>query len=689
MNTQTLDHPLDSIPASGTNSPIPGGAKSRQKRTNLFSLLRNNPELILALITLLFLLIGWIGGSLTTLLSREGVILCAVIAYAAGGYNGFMGALSEFRKGKLDIDFLMIAAAVGAAAIGEWQEGALLLFLFTLSGALEEFAMERTRNAIASLADLRPDTAQRLNGDREETVPVAELLVAERVLVRPGERIPVDGEVVNGQSSVDQSPITGESIPVGKEIGDGVFAGSINGGGVLEVEVTKLAEQSTLNKIIQLVEEAQEDAVPAQRFIDRFSQPYTLFVIGITIAAVIIPQLLSAESFSTTFYRAMTLLVVASPCALVISTPASILSAIAAAAREGVLFKGGVYLENLAKVKIAAFDKTGTLTKGEPTVTDVYAFEPYTPEQVLQIGASAEALSEHHLAEAIVTKAKTDGLTLGKASDFKAVAGQGVRARIADGDSLNQQTLVYVGNTKLFANQGIRFGDEITNTGQKLQEQGKTAVLVAVNVSDSATDGGTEWKPIGFIAVADTIRDDAAKNVRALYEAGIEKIAMLTGDNQDVAGSIAAQLGIDIVHSELLPHEKVEIVKQLQKGGSTLMVGDGINDAPALTTADIGVAMGGSGTDAALETADLVLMGDQLSRLPFAVNLSKRAQRVVKQNVAFSIGVMLILMAITVVAPLIWQGFQLPLPLGVVGHEGSTLLVVANGLRLLGMRADA
>lgn len=687
MNTQTLDNMLDTMPTSGTTMSQQKNSKPRQNRPNIFSLLRNNLELLLAVITLLFLLIGWIGGSVTFLLPNEAIILCAVVAYAAGGYSGVMGALAELRKGKLDIDFLMIAAALGAAAIGEWQEGALLLFLFTLSGALEEFAMERTRSAIASLAELRPDTAQRLIGDREETVPVAELLITERVLVRPGERIPVDGEVVSGQSSVDQSPITGESIPVGKELGDGVFAGSINGGGVLEVEVTKLAEQSTLNKIIQLVEDAQEDAVPAQRFIDRFSQPYTLFVIGITIAAILIPQLLSAESFSQTFYRAMTLLVVASPCALVISTPASILSAIAAAAREGVLFKGGVYLENLAKVKIAAFDKTGTLTKGEPTVTDIHAFEPYTQEQVLQIGASAEALSEHHLAEAIVAKAKADGITLGKASDFNAVAGQGVHARITDAD-LNEQRLVYVGNDKLFASQGIELGDAITQKGLMLQQQGKTAVLVAVNESDSDADGVMTWQPMGFIAVADTLRDDAAQNVQALYQAGVEKIAMLTGDNKDVAQSIAAQLGIDIVHSELLPHEKVEIVKQLQKNGSTLMVGDGINDAPALTTADIGVAMGGSGTDAALETADLVLMGDQLSRLPFAVNLSKRAQRVVKQNVAFAIGVMLLLMAVTIVAPLIWQGFQLPLPLGVIGHEGSTLLVVANGLRLLGMRAD-
>lgn len=668
---------------------------------NLFSrttaLFSGNGELLLAAITLIFLLMGWIGGSLTGWLPLWAVVGCAVVAYVAGGYTGFNEAVAEFRNGKLDIDFLMIAAAVGAALIGEWEEGALLLFLFTLSGALEEFAMDRTRHAIEALTDLRPDTAQRLRGDIEETIAVADLHIDERVLVRPGDRIPVDGRVVAGTSSVDQSPITGESIPVGKEAGDEVFAGTINGGGSMEVSVTKPAEQSTLNKIIQLVEDAQEDAVPAQRFIDRFSQPYTLFVIGLTIAAIILPQLFSAESFSQTFYRAMTLLVVASPCALVISTPASILSAIAAAAREGLLFKGGIHLENLSQVSVAAFDKTGTLTKGHPTVTDVLPLKESSADQVLQIAASAEAHSEHHLARAIVQKAAEKNVPLLKPIEFEAIAGKGVRALLTmqekQAEDSSPEKAVLVGNDKLFETLQIPLADDTIQAGRTLQRQGKTAVLVAVRSGTQKADSNKNaqaenWTPIGFIGVADTLREDAKANVQSLRDQGVQHIAMLTGDNQDVAEAIANELGLDQVYSELLPEEKVDVLMRLQAKGSTVMVGDGINDAPALAIADVGVAMGASGTDAALETADVVLMGDRLSRLPFAIRLGKQAQRTVKQNVAFSIGVMLVLMAVTVLLPLIRPGFQLPLPLGVIGHEGSTLLVVANGLRLLGLRPD-
>lgn len=645
--------------------------------SQIWSLFEENLELLLALITLIFLLIGWIGGSVTHSLPFWLVAASAVVAYLAGGYSGFTGALAELREGKLDIDFLMIAAAVGAALIGEWEEGALLLFLFTLSGALEEFAMDRTRHAIESLAKLRPDTAQLLRGGKEVTVSVSELSLDDVVLVRPGERLPVDGSVVRGFSSVDQSPITGESVPVTKEVGSEVFAGTINGGGALEVRVNKVASESTLNKIIKLVEEAREETVPVQRFIDRYSGPYTWTVIGMTLLAVLIPILVANEPFGKTFYRAMTLLVVASPCALVISTPASILSAIAAAARRGILFKGGAYLEKLAQVQIGAFDKTGTLTYGKPVVTDLLNLNNHSKKELLTLAASAEKLSEHHLAQAILNRAVEDDLDTAEPLRFKAIAGHGICATF-ERDGVEE--LVYVGNDKLFESVGLSFPPEVTATGRELQKEGKTAMLV-VRMRDA--DAISSAQPVGFIAVADTLREDAATNVAALKESGIQRVVMLTGDNKDVADAIAAQLGIDDVYSELLPDEKVEILRKLQAEGETFMVGDGVNDAPALAVAGVGIAMGGSGTDAALETADLVLMGDRLSNLPFAIRLSHQAQRIVRQNVFFALGVMLTLIILTVVVPIFSPEFQLPLPIGVVGHEGSTLIVVANGLRLL------
>jgi len=366
----------------------------------LFSdLWRDNIGLVLAMITLVALLTGWLGKGA---LPSWAILCAAIIAYVAGGYSGCMEAIEEARERKLDIDFLMIAAALGAAAIGEWEEGALLLFLFTLSSALEDFAMDRTRNAINALSELRPDQARVRRDGAEIMVPVEALQLSDAILVKPGERIPADGRLIEGDTEVDQSPITGESIPVGKGVGDTLYAGSINGSGAFTLEVDKLASETTLNKIIQLVSDAQEDTVPTQQFIDRFGQPYTYVVLGMTVLAILLPWLFSEQSFQQIFYRAMTLLVVASPCALFISTPASILSAIAAAARGGVLFKGGAYLERLAEVSAIAFDKTGTLTQGKPVVTDLHPIAPYTESQLLQMAASAEQLSEHHLAAPIV-----------------------------------------------------------------------------------------------------------------------------------------------------------------------------------------------------------------------------------------------------------------------------------------------
>jgi Zn2+/Cd2+-exporting ATPase len=650
-----------------------------------WSMWRHNVELLLAAITLVALLIGWIGGSVMEVLPNWAVVVAALVAFGAGGYSGAVGAWEEAKQGKLDIDFLMIAAALGAAAIGEWEEGALLLFLFTLSGALEEFAMDRTRRAIEALGELRPETALVRQGDSEVEMRVEDLTIGEVVLVRPGDRLPVDGIVVRGSSTVDQSPITGESVPVHKMAKDMVFAGTINGGGVLEVEMTKPASESTLSKIIQLVSEAREDVTPTQRFIDRFSQPYTYVVIGGTLMAIGIPWLFVNEPFGDTLYRAMTLLVVASPCALIISTPASVLSAIAAAARQGVLFKGGAYLEKVSKLSIVAFDKTGTLTHGRPVVTNVHPLTGYNRADLLRMAGSAELLSEHHVGRSIVEQARQEGIELENPDSFYSVAGHGIQASFDRG---THTETIYIGNDRLFMNHDMTFSPAIRQIGDALKRQGKTAMLVVRRSTVEDTLGeDRDWEVVGYIAVADTVRPEATQAVAALHKAGILRVAMLTGDNQSVADAIAQEVGIDEVYAELLPEQKVEVVQKLVQTGKVAMVGDGVNDAPALATASVGIAMGAGGTDVALETADVVLMSSDLSKLPFMVRLGRQSEGIVRQNVIFSVGVILTLVFLTIVVPIFVEGFQLPLPLGVVGHEGSTLVVVLNGLRMLALRA--
>ncbi len=673
MTTQSVPSMLPATTSPRTTANI-----------GIVTLLQSNFELLLAFITLVALLVGWLGGTVTGSLPEWAIRSAAIVAFVAGGYSGLTGAIRQAKVGKLDIDFLMIAAALGAALIGEWEEGALLLFLFTLSGALEHFAMERTRKAIEALAVLRPETARVLQNDTEVTLPVDQLQVGDVVLVRPGERLPVDGKVAKGDSTVDQSPITGESIPVHKQATDPVFAGSINGGGAVEIEVSRPASESTLSKIIQLVEDARQDSTPAQQFIDRFSQPYTYAVIGATLLAVLLPALFGNEPFSTTLYRAMTLLVVASPCALIISTPASVLSAIAAAARGGVLFKGGVYLEKAAEIQTVAFDKTGTLTHGKPVVTDIHPLTDHSEEDVLRLAASAEILSEHHIGSAIIAAAKARNIPLETPTGFQAIPGHGIQATFDRGE---HQETVYIGNDKLFMDEKMEISPAIRLIGTALQEQGKTVMLVVRRSTVEDTLGATrDWEVVGFIAVADTIRPEAAASIRALRELGVKRIVMLTGDNKAVAENIAHAAGIDEVYSDLLPEEKVAILQRLVKEGKTAMLGDGVNDAPALATANVGIAMGAGGTDVALETADIVLMASDLSKLPFILNLSRRAQQIVRQNIILSVGVILVLVLTTILLPFLRPDFILPLPLGVVGHEGSTLIVVANGLRLLALR---
>ena len=591
---------------------------------------------------------------------REVSIAFFVLAYIAGGTFAANTALRDlFLERTVSVDFLMIAAAVGAAVVGHWEEGAILLGLFSTSNALEHHALGRTRRAVRALMALSPDVATVLRAGEERVVPIEELHLGEVVLVRPGERVAVDGCVLAGETAIDQSAITGESIPVGKGVGDPCFAGTINGYGAIQVRVDRLHQESTLAKIVQFVAQAQAEKSATQRFTDRFEGRYAVGVIAVSTLVGVIPPLVLGQDWEASIYRAITLLVVASPCALVISTPASTLSALANAARNGILFKGSAYLETIAETRTMAFDKTGTLTYGRPALTDVVTLgNGWSEDRVLRLAASAERLSEHHIATAIVRGAGDRGLPLAEAVAFRAFPGKGIYAEI-DGDE------VLIGNTMLFAEFGLDVPPADEAQADRLRDAGKTAVFV-----------GDREGVRGLIAVADTLRPGAAGVIQALKRQGIGRIVMLTGDNQRVADAIGAELGIAEVYADLLPEAKLRLIDELKTGGAVTMVGDGVNDAPALATADIGVAMGGAGTDVALETADVVLMADDLSKLPYAVELSRRTRRTIRQNLAFSLSVIGVLVVATLTR-------GIPLPLGVVGHEGSTVIVVLNGLRLL------
>lgn len=586
------------------------------------------------------------------------------LAFAAGGYYGLMDGIATLREKRLDVNLLMILAAVGAAAIGQPAEGAVLLFLFSLSNTLQSFAMDRSRKAIEKLLDLRPPVATVRRGSRMVSLPVEQLVIGDIVIVRPGERFPIDGEVISGNSEVNQAPITGESMPVHKEQGSPVFAGTVNGNGSLEIRVTRLAKDTTLARIVKMVEEAQGSKANTQRMLDDFEQIYALIVLGGAALLIIVPYFILGNAFFPTFYRAMTWLVVASPCALVISTPASILSAIANGARNGILFKGGVHLEKTALIKVVAFDKTGTLTRGKPQIATLRSLNSASEEEVLTRIAAIEARSEHPLAAAIVEEAHQRGLQLPIATEFRAIPGQGIEGWLGDEH-------MWVGGKRLFLERGVQIPTEINAQIDELERQGQTVMIAYRKDKD-------EW--LGLLGAADILRPDAREMIANLKAQGIQRVVMLTGDNERVASRIADLAGVDEYHANLLPQDKVTLLQRLQeKYGPVAMVGDGVNDAPALATADVGIAMGGAGTDVAMETADMVLMSEDLQKLPHAVGLARRARKVVWQNLVFALAVIVMLVISAF-------GAQLPLPLGVVGHEGSTVLVVLNGLRLLGYR---
>ncbi len=593
-------------------------------------------------------------------------------AYLFGGWFGARGGLDAIRHLQVDIDLLMILAAIGALVIGAPFEGAMLLFLFSLSNVLQHYAIGRSRSAIQSLMVLRPESARIFQDGNWVEIGIAKVVVGDRFLVVPGDRLPLDGVVVRGQSSVDQSTLTGESVPVSKEVGDVVFGGTINGGGTLEVRVTKRSDESAIARLIQMVEEAQSEKAETQRIIDRLEQPYVLGVLGLTLVAIALPILALGQAFEPVFYRAMTLMVAASPCALVISTPAAVLSAIAAAARSGVLFKGGVHVEEMATVRVVAFDKTGTLTEGRSRLTDLVVLDDGISEaELLARIASVQARSEHHLAEATVKAAELQDLALSPVDEFQALAGQGVTGTV-NGER------IFIGNDRLFAEVDVSGAQKAEEAVQQLVKEAKTAVVIARERGDTE---GRSPEFLGVAAFADSLRSNASEVIRELRSIGITRVEMITGDNEEVATAIAKEADVDAFHAEVLPGDKVDLVKGLrEQHGAVAFVGDGINDAPALAAATVGIAMGGAGTDVALETADVVLMGDDLSKLPYALELSRRTRRTLIANLAFSLG-----MIVVMVASILSIG--LALPLAVIGHEGSTVLVSLNGLRLLAFRS--
>ena len=647
-------------------------AANRQRQTPPRPRFRPAPDLLLSFAAGLALLIGFV-------LERTGQPMLAwlpfyLAAYVAGGWHATNHAVRAAAKGRFDIDILMVTAALGAAAIGAWAEGALLLFLFSLGHALERLAMDRARNAIRALADLTPKVARVVRAGTEIEVPVDELGIGEHVIVRPGERIPADGQVVAGASMVDQAPITGESVPVLKEPGQEAFAGTINGAGALELVTTKGPEDTTLARVVKAVESAQSAKAPSHRFTDKFQRILTPVILIITALVIAIPPLFGVE-FSTSFMRAMTLLVAASPCALALATPSAVLSGIARAARSGVLIKGGVYLENAGTAQVVVFDKTGTLTRGRPSVTDIVTTGSRSEDELIALAAAVESRSSHPLASAVLEHADHRDLpALQEAgadavTAFEETVGHGAAATVGG-------TPVMVGNRKLMQKGGAALASGIEEHAQRLEADGKTVMFVATGVSEN----DATLEVAGLIAVRDQPRPEAAATIAALKELGVRHVVMLSGDNRRVAEALGRELGIDEVRAELLPEQKAEAVQALKREhGTVVMVGDGINDAPALAAADVGVAMGGAGSDVALETADIALMADDLSRLPYAIALSRASRRMIVQNLVIALAV------IALLVPSSLAGLA-SIGVAVVLHESSTIVVVLNALRLLSYR---
>ena len=624
---------------------------------NVSQILIKHGELIAALVSGAIILITW---SLTNVIPHTLWVVLHIIAFIIGGYAQAKEGITDTIENKeLNVELLMVIAAIGSASIGYWTEGAILIFIFSLAGALETYTLNKSNQEISSLMELQPEEARTIQDGIEKMVPVSELQIGEVIFVRASERIPVDGKVIKGSTSVDESAITGESVPVSKQFDAEVFAGTVALDGSITVEVTKLTDDTIFQKIIEMVQSAKDEKSPSQLFIEQFEGTYVKVVLITVVIMIFLPYFLFGWSLTESIYRAMILLVVASPCALVASIMPATLSAISKSARSGVLFKGGVHLESISQVKAMAFDKTGTLTKGKPEVTDVHIHPDFDEATIHEIAGAIESESTHPLAQAIRTYSlnylQKDHFDM-KIDEVKTESGRGVIGLI-NGESW------HMGKENLSEDidpENQFYGD----LAQKLANEGKTIVFVTY-----------QNRVVAIYALKDTVRKEAKEAIDVIKKRGIYTI-LITGDNELTAKAVAKEVGIDDYIAECLPNEKVTHIKKLRKKyGNVAMIGDGINDAPALAAADVGVAMG-EGTDVALETADVVLMKNDLSKIKNSIHTSSKMNRIVKQNIFFSLAVITVL--------IISNFFQaIDLPLGVIGHEGSTILVILNGLRLL------
>ncbi len=689
---------------------------------------REHADILAALVCGLLLFLGWFALHLGAL---ELALLLLPAAYVIGGYESAREGLTTlFQEKELDVDLLMIVAALGAASLGLWRreyyliiDGAILILIFAISGALEGYAMQRTERSIRSLMSLTADTARVLLQGREEEVSISQLKVGDEIVVKPGELIPTDGIIVSGYSTLNQAAITGESLPVEKTVGAEVFAGTLNGYGALQIKVHKPAQSSLIMRVIRLVEQAQTEAPPSQEFIDRFEKGYAKIIVVAGILLATLPPFLWGWDWETTIYRALTFLVVASPCALMAAIMPTLLSGIANGARQGILFKNGAQLEKIGKVRAIAFDKTGTLTTGQLQVFQVICVSEYTQKDVLKAAASVESSSEHPIGKAIVQAAAN--LNWVGAVEVQAIPGKGIVGIVKEKQAI-------VGNTSFVQQYVTNLPKELQEIAQSFEQEGKTVVWVA-GEEDAGTRGHGEksglrlppmasptpranrtlgdagnlsqtlfasprlpvpassslfasprlpvpassYQVMGIIAIADEVRVQAAATISRLKKLGVEQIVMLTGDNQETANSVAKAVGIERVYAELLPEDKLDVIRRLQQKYQTVaMVGDGINDAPALAQASVGIAMGVSGSDVALETADIVLMADKLEKIAVAIHLGRRSQLIVKQNIVVALGFIVLLLVGNFLG-------NINLPIGVIGHEGSTVLVTLSGLRLL------
>ncbi len=637
-----------------------------------------NTELIFALASGAMLGLGFAIGRWFDAPTGWMELACYILAYIFGGVYTLREAIDNLKLRRFEIDTLMLVAAAGAAALGSWAEGALLLFLFSLGHALEHYAMGRAKRAIEALAELAPENATVRRDGTTVTVPVGELIIGDIVLVKPNERLPADGFIVVGDSAINQAPVTGESMPVDKrpvadaaqartrpdsvDANSRVFAGTINGAGALEVEVTRRSSESALARVVKMVSEAETRKSPTQRFTDKFERIFVPAVLCLVVV-LLFAWVVVDEPFRDSFYRAMSVLVAASPCALAIATPSAVLSGIARAARGGVLIKGGAPLEELGALDAMAFDKTGTLTEGRPRITDVVAVDGASQDELLRVAVAVESLSDHPLAAAIARdgRERLAGRAVLQAGELRNLIGRGVSATIAG-------VPVWIGKVEMFGMDGVPALAAATRVAaERLREQGRTTMVVHY--------GGRD---LGTIGLLDTPRPGAREALQRLRELGIERMIMISGDHRKVADAIAAEVGLDEAWGDLMPEDKVEAIRKLRQQTRVAMVGDGVNDAPAMANATVGVAMGAAGSDVALETADVALMADDLRHLPFAVGLSRHTRRIIRQNVFVSLGVVAILIPATILG--------LGIGPAVAVHEGSTLLVVFNALRLLAYR---